>query len=178
MESDIDIILLGDRSDSRIAQSIIKSLNGEFKTVYCQAESLFISKQLTNKRTVRLYECESVLADSLSGAVIIAKKTADLKSIASQRINPSAVIVSSENERHIKQLQSSGAAVITCGMSQKDTVTLSSSEGESYIVSLQRGFKIGGKTIEPQEVSLCANEKSSYSILAAGAAVILIKDGF
>lgn len=178
MESDIEIILLGDRSDSRIAQSIIKSLSGGFKTVYCAADSLFISGQSTSGRTVRLYECGSVFASIPSDALIIAKKSADLKSVNFRELNPSAVIISSENENHIKQLQSSGAAAITCGLSQKDTVTLSSSEGESYIVSLQRGFKIGGRTVEPQEVSLCSNGKSCYSILAAGAAVILIKDGF
>lgn len=175
---DIDVILLGDKNDKKAAKKILNQLKGFCKAFHSCASSLYI-QSCSDRRSgsVRLYECESVSADDLNGAIIIAKKTADLKQILCCAYKPYAVIISSENEKQLKELQNTDFTVITCGLSPKDTVTFSSNDDNICIVSLQREFKIGKDIIEPQELAL-KNEtefKSSFSVLAAGAAVMLIK---
>ncbi len=68
--------------------------------------------------------------------------------------------------------------VITYGMSSKDTVTLSSIDGDECIVAVQRGFDtLNGDTVEPQELPVrrhgLAPEKAAA---VTGAAILLGAD--
>ena len=79
-------------------------------------------------------------------------------------------------------LKDSPVPTLTCGMSPKDTLTLSSISDSSAVVSVQREIKdLNHQTIEPCEIKInYENRFSDYELLSACAVLLLadkIKDG-
>lgn len=90
---------------------------------------------------------------------------------------PSAyfAVVGSDNREAAKMLRSDRIQTITCGLSQKDTVTFSSLDNDRAVISLQRGLKaLDGTEIEPIEVPITFKPShSEYSLLASIAVLLL-----
>lgn len=90
---------------------------------------------------------------------------------------PSAyfAVVDSENREAAKMLHNDKIETVTCGLSQKDTVTFSSLDSDRAVVSLQRRLKaLDGTEIEPVEVPVTFKPShSEYSILASIAVLLL-----
>lgn len=90
---------------------------------------------------------------------------------------PSAyfAIVDSENREAAKMLHNDKIETVTCGLSQKDTVTFSSLDSDRAVISLQRGLKaLDGTEIGPVEVPVTFNPShSEYSLLASIAVLLL-----
>ena len=86
-------------------------------------------------------------------------------------------IVSSENECGVKLLAERGIQTVTCGLSRKDTVTISSITGERVMVSVQRELQTcSGKTVQPVEIPVVLHEiKDRYIIMSCTAAMLLAK---
>lgn len=78
-------------------------------------------------------------------------------------------IVNSTSTAQIKALAKLGIPVITCGNSQKDTLTYSSVTDDGIVVSLQRSIKsLLGNTIEPLELPITNSDNLDiYSGLAS-----------
>ena len=88
-------------------------------------------------------------------------------------------VVSSSNRSLINELSRYNMPVITCGASQKDTVTYSSFTGEKAVISLQRSIiSFSGKTIEPFEISVEMDENDSIFCALAFAALLAQFDTF
>lgn len=85
-------------------------------------------------------------------------------------------ITASDNQALLKSLAGSGAQVITCGMSPKDTFSCSGKNEASASVSLLRGITGGeGKRIEPLElVFTLPTEFSVYNLLAYAAVLTIL----
>ncbi len=90
---------------------------------------------------------------------------------------PSAyfAVVDSENKNAANMLRVDGIQTVTCGLSQKDTVTFSSLDNDRAVVSLQRGLKaLDGSDIDPVEVPVAFSPShSEYPVLAAVAVLLL-----
>ena len=84
-------------------------------------------------------------------------------------------VIDSDNGEAADMLRGDGIQTVSCGLSQKDTVTFSSLENDCAVVSLQRGLKaLDGTDIGPVEVPVAiAHSHSEYSLLAAVAALLL-----
>jgi len=84
-------------------------------------------------------------------------------------------VVNSDNSEAADMLRGDGVQTVTCGLSQKDTVTFSSLENDRAVVSLQRGLKsLDGSDIEPVEVPVSFSPAhGEYPILAAVAVLLL-----
>ncbi len=62
-------------------------------------------------------------------------------------------VVSSENKGNLFKTKDKNCKIITCGLSTKDTVTLSSISENGGVFCLQRSlFTLGGKKIPPLEI--------------------------
>lgn len=84
-------------------------------------------------------------------------------------------VIDSDNSEAADMLRGDGIQTVTCGLSQKDTVTFSSLENDRAVVSLQRGLKaLDGSDIEPVELP-CSflPSHSEYPLLAAVAVLLL-----
>ncbi|CDZ23677.1 hypothetical protein CCDG5_0546 [[Clostridium] cellulosi] len=84
-------------------------------------------------------------------------------------------IIDSDNTKAADLLSSQGNQTITCGLSQKDTITFSSLENDRAVVSLQRGLvALDGSEILPVEIPVTFNTThSEYAILASTAVLLL-----
>ena len=86
-------------------------------------------------------------------------------------------ICESENKNALKVFENNKTPVITCGMNPKSTVTFSSINNDSILLSLQRTVKgINRTETEPQEIKIKLNHKyETFSVMAS--AVILLLYG-
>lgn len=81
------------------------------------------------------------------------------------------------NHKAFELFQKSNIPVISCGMNSKSTITLSSINDDTALVSLQRIISdMNGKEIEPFEFTIKLNKKyNPFSVIAS--AVILLMYG-
>lgn len=108
------------------------------------------------------------------GGIVLFRKHAPIK----QHIDiPSAyfAVVDSENRNAAGMLCNDGIQTVTCGLSQKDTITFSSLDSDRAVVSLQRGLKaLDGTNIGPVDVPITFEPShSEYPLLAAVAVLLL-----
>ncbi|HEX3025647.1 MAG TPA: hypothetical protein VHR42_00230 [Clostridia bacterium] len=86
-------------------------------------------------------------------------------------------VVDPDNADAIEMLQRNSMQTVTCGMSQKDTVTFSSLDSDRAVVSLQRELRsLSGTTIEPREFPVGFSKQPGEYQLLASAAVLLLSD--
>jgi hypothetical protein len=82
-------------------------------------------------------------------------------------------VVSSENHAGLSCLMRSGVRTVTCGMSRRDTVTLSSSVAD-IVVCLQRRLPtFTGSILEPAEYTVITESDDPVCVLLATAVRLL-----
>ena len=121
-----------------------------FKTAF-KSDSLFYTENLPPKES-----CDIVVIDGCP-------KNTD-------RVPTGTVgVVFSENLKGLECLMRSGVRTVTCGMSRRDTVTVSSSVPELVICLQRRLPNFSGPVLEPQEIpaTLVADD-ISLTLLVAG----------
>ncbi len=82
-------------------------------------------------------------------------------------------IVGSSNKQGLECLMRSGVRTVTCGMSRRDTVTLSSSVADVTVCLQRRLPVIGGGILEPAEYTV-QNSTDDYILLLLSAAARLL----
>jgi hypothetical protein len=84
-------------------------------------------------------------------------------------------IVDSSKEDLLTYVATTGLPAITCGLSAKDTVTLSSIRTDSAVINLQRAITcFDGSLAEPQEIPVSRREDAdSFALMAASAICLL-----
>jgi hypothetical protein len=84
-------------------------------------------------------------------------------------------VIDSDNGEAADMLRGDGIQTVTCGLSQKDTVTFSSLDEDRAVVSLQRGLcAIDGSDVGPAEVPVAFSpSRGGYPLLAAVAVLLL-----
>lgn len=84
-------------------------------------------------------------------------------------------VVNSGVPASIEAVSKTGMPAITCGFSPRDTMTLSSFDSDSAVLSLQRGVKcFDGSVEEPREIPLkLAYPLDSFTLMAAASVYIL-----
>ncbi len=86
-----------------------------------------------------------------------------------------AGVLDPENERAAALLRAAHIPAVTCGLSQKNTVTFSSRTPDSTVVSLQKEIRTAaGRPVEPRELPLSLSApRRDYPLLAAMAVLWL-----
>ncbi len=86
-------------------------------------------------------------------------------------------VVATDSPQVRKAVAGSGVPAITCGLSAKDTITLSSSTPDSLLISLQREItSFSGAPVEPVEIPLTLSCPRSPLLVLPVAAVLLLLD--
>lgn len=126
--------------------------------------------------TIFVFECEQIERFDWKNAVLIFKSRQRCGSYHKLKLSGNFIsIVEEGNERALKMLKGSCAPTLICGMSSKDTLTLSSVSDNSAVVSLQREIcDLNGNIIEPCEIQISHDEPFSKFELLAACAVLLL----
>ncbi len=176
----VKVFVFGDRSERKFTEKLCQILNG-FGGVLGFYNGNVI--ETGNTYEFLLCDCERLEKFDLSDAVLIFKTRQ--KNRWNHKLNVSQRVISIVNEGNQKafhMLKDSPVPTLTCGMSPKDTLTLSSISDTSAVVSVQREIKdLNNQTIEPCEIKInFENRFSDYELLSACAVLLLadkIKDG-
>ena len=83
-------------------------------------------------------------------------------------------IVGSDNKRGLECLMRSGVRTVTCGMSRRDTVTLSSSVAHITVCLQRRLPSLTGGILEPGEFSVSTEHEDYILLLLSSAARLLL----
>lgn len=85
-------------------------------------------------------------------------------------------VVDSGNDRLMRLVSGTGLPAITCGLSPRDTLTLSSIAEDSAVINLQRSVTcFGGAQVEPQEIPVQLTKSIGNFALMALACVCILR---
>lgn len=165
----LNIILVGDTKDEQISEQIISNLKSDYHIIhYNSTNTREYNKE--SQELICIYETEKI--ENIEKSILVIKNSA--KNISNDKIpSENILIIDSENQHQIKTLCNGNLSVIVCGLSEKDTITFSSRETPTALVSLQREIDFCKNIIEPQEVQINSYCKNKYPILVAGVIVII-----
>lgn len=106
--------------------------------------------------------------------IIIFKDMVDIN-IEPVKGHRAVAVLDSCNEKLIPLVASTGLPAVTCGLSARDTITLSSIGSESAVIDLQRSINcFNGSIAEPQEIPVYLGASvDSFALMAAASIYIL-----
>lgn len=169
----IPIFLLGEESDAAIRLPLCRVLERRGGVLHiCGAHA---SQYAMGQARFLLYETSRLDAVQAEQAILI------FKTRQAAHAHPLALskgivsILESENEAAARSLLNSGATALTCGLTARDTLTLSSFSDTSPVVSIQRSITaFDGHTLEPCEQPIALHAPlSGYALLSVCAVLLL-----
>lgn len=116
-----------------------------------------------------LYETETLPPDNTVDVIVIDKSTTPDMTVPIGSIG----VVLSDNREGLQTLMKSGVRTVTCGMSYRDTVTLSATLGHLTVCLQRRLPVVGGFCLEPAEFPIDSNGFTDDRLLLACAVRLL-----
>ena len=163
------VVLLSNRK-SKLEKEIVKILK-KYGTNYISDKVL--TENDGNFTIATIYKKTEILLNK--GIVVFTEKSHHFKE---QKLPIGIIGVCEENDRSAFEiLKNNRNAVITCGINNKNTITLSSIGENTLLATLQRSiYDIGGNFLEPCEFKITLSENySPFSVMSA--TVILLYHG-
>ncbi len=110
------------------------------------------------------------------GGLVVFKESFGAGGCVDRRLRCTA-IVSAGNERAVRLLSALDAQTVTCGLSGKDTVTITSFTGDSAMLALQRSVcACSGELIQPFELPVrLGRVRDRYALMSLFAAKLLMR---
>ena len=169
----IRIIVLGKNSDSSITRALLRSLG---KKICIEAFGEFGSVRTRHSSPdAILIDTESIAKIDECSTILIFKKDfcGKLPKISSK----CTAVLDESNTALLNSLIKMPFPSICCGLSQRNTLTVSSMQSGDAVISLQRElFSISGNTVEPSDISVRLRTHESYYTLMAVTAAHLLLD--
>ena len=170
------IIVYGKKEDSAISDTLQKILDFYGKYYIFNSGTAIHSKFQDNVEQEFLIIDTDVMPITQIGMkdiMIFKNEIPDLLNITLPKMF--CAVVESTNTNAISLLNNSKIEVVTCGLSNKDTLTFSSAIEDRIVISLQRSLKnVFEKIIEPNEIPMnLPDDIDRYAILSAVVTLIL-----
>lgn len=169
----IPIFLLGEESDAAIRLPLCRVLERHGGVLHvCGAHA---AQYTMGKARFLLYETGRLNSIQAEQALLIfkSKQAASARPLA---LSEGVVsILETENQAAARTLLHSGATALTCGLTARDTLTLSSISDRNPVISIQRSITaFDGHTLEPCEKRVALHAPlSGYALLSVCAVLLL-----
>lgn len=169
----IPIILYGDRKDNIIKTRLCKALKD--KKSFSYISDRIIEEPKTAESDFIIYDISGVEEIKLKKGILVFKSHLDREKSALKLSDGIINVVDPDNIAALSLLKDSPNMAVTCGMSSRCTLTISSIEENSAALSLQRKVALlSGGAAEPSEISVSMSERiDGYALLAISAVFIL-----
>lgn len=169
----IKVLVFGDRSEKLFTEKLCQVLK-EFGGVLGFCNDCAIEHEKNN--AFLFVECDQLCELNWTNAILVFKSRQKRYNFHKFKISEQTVsIVEEGNERALRILKGSPALTLTCGMSPKDTLTLSSISENNAVVSLQREIQdLNGNIIEPCEIKITYKEAFSKFELLTICGILLL----
>ena len=162
------VILVAQKKDRLFWNTLSEIVDRNFSVLHACERRLRLDR---GDAELILTDRESFDTVQAGDAVIVFKEKMelDLDALAARR---TIAVVDASNRELLAWVAAMDIPAITCGMSEKDTVTLSSMRADSAVVGFQRVFtRFGGAACEPQEFPVPLHAQTDGFALMAGAAI-------
>lgn len=167
----IEVLLLNDRKKNNYGKEIFSVLSEKLSGIYISDKEFIKKGKYPMILLAEKSEFKSI--DNKNYIVIVGEtdKSIDFNEFK----NAHTVIMQSDISRNIISFDKTDFQVIFCGMSVRDTVTLSGVIGDSSTVSFNRtAVKLNGGEISENDIIICNKGYNDFSIMAAGAVLSLL----
>lgn len=168
----IKVVLFGERKDQKLAEALVKRLSKFFHVFYTD----FLScGEVGEGREIVVVQTKSMKHIGCENVIVVFLPHASVPDII---INGQVIcLVCSDNKEQIWRLAEQSIPAITCGFSNKDTITVSSSTERAITLALQRQITtLGGAVVEPMELTLSAEDIQQQNEWMLTAALLLFSD--
>jgi hypothetical protein len=166
-----NIILCGNLSDASVSGALLPALENYGGLRYYGPDRIF---ERGNSPEFFLYDCGEAPEIGLKSGIILFKNSLQPQK-AIHIPSGFLCVLETKNYHAASLLKDTDAAVVTCGTSTKDTLSIASLENDSAVLSLQRSLKtLKGETLEPHDFTVGFSEKRSPHQLLSVCAALLI----
>lgn len=147
-----DILLCGKRSDHSLAKVLLPALARYGEVSYYHPE--LFQKGGKGKEKFLICDCEHIPQLQAEKGILLFKNSFEAEE--KLRIPPGFLcVLEPQNIKAAALLQEAGTAAMTCGMSAKDTLSISSLDYGSAAMSLQRSVPtLTGEIVEPGDITV------------------------
>lgn len=146
-----------------------------FKLISKKVSCIYVSEKTIKKRgkypKILLIESEKFKNIQTKDFIVVLGKITGFENIDWLN-NAHSIIVDKNNKENLELVKDLNSQVLVCGMSVRDTVTVTSNTLDNATVSLNRNIKGIYSTIEEREILLDKNE-NNFELMAAGTILML-----
>jgi len=166
----INIILAGNLGDKKL----LKTLNKVLPFYHSLASDSSSGFSFPDSPDILILNCSHITNLSAPNTIIVFKESFSSKNKLGN-ISGCYAITPSENNFALSVLSGKGLSSVTCGLSEKDTVTFSSFTDNSAVVSLQREIiNLFGSSVLPCDITFkFSSPPDRFSLLASCATLLL-----
>jgi len=171
----VTVLLCGSEKDIEVTNMLIAAIRS------INASLLHITAKTVSMLPPDAVESDFLILDNagihdihMMNGIVVFKS--ELSSYAEMDIPAGFIAVTdSENDKAIEILQKYSLRTVTCGLSQRDTITYSSLDSERALISQQREIKgLYGQRILPHEIPVTMKTPyKQYPLLAAMGVLLL-----
>jgi len=165
------VVVAQDNPESHFWSMLLSILAPNFSVVSTENKKIITPPAdgdllLCDARSVSDLRCDT--------AVILYKDVVQLKTKI-HAVREAVAVVDARKQELLTCVSETGLNAITCGLSTRDTITLSSIDVDSAVVNLQRSMScFDGRVLEPQEIPLkLEGPVDNFALMAASAVYLL-----
>lgn len=166
-----NIVLCGDPNDTSVSRALVSALALYGGVRYAGPDRIF---ECGVSPEYFLYEYEKLPEIGLKNGIVLFRNSVPPQGPAF--VPPGFFyVLETKNSRAAALLKGARAAVVTCGTSPKDTLSVAALEENTAVLSLQRTLKtLDGKALEPHDFTVkCSEPRSPHQLLMVCAALLL-----
>jgi hypothetical protein len=168
------VSVIGKSTDKILEEIILSQLIKTYRVTYIKNKSLV---QAGTGYEIVVADTTELKSLYIPESIIVMKNGGKIPEIPLPE--KSIIIANSENLEQLAALKNSNLNVITCGISDKDTLSCSSITSDSIVISLNRQITaFSGRKIQPLEIPLKfdKNLKAVYYPIAFTALRLILDD--
>lgn len=167
----ITVVVAANSQDKKFYNALQNILSRSFGTIHCLGRCLDARDKCAELILTDTYSFDLVYSET---AIIIVKDKECLKT-GFETSRGAVAVVDSCDKDIMSVVGETKLPAITCGLSARDTLTLSSFNEDSAVINIQRSIScFDGSVAEPQEipVTLCSSI-DSFTLMCAAAVFVL-----
>lgn len=167
----ISVLVAASNQDKKFWNAFLNILSRNFSSIHCIGRTI----------DARCDNAQLVIADTksfdlvYSDMSIVIYKDAMPMPVQLETQKQSLAVVDSCNKELLQLVSGTNLPAITCGLSPKDTITLSSINDDSAVIDVQRSIIcFDGSVVEPQEIPVTLNSPIDNFTLMAAATIFIV----
>ena len=170
------VVLYGDADDAQIGKELSAILACHGGVLHIRSSQSVHHSPDGGQTDFVLYECDTAPRFETEKGIFVFKNK--ISRYAGLKVPKGwLAVVDAGNVSALSVLQKSGISAVTCGMSAKDTLNLSSSKEFSAVVSFQRQmYSLSGQEVYEQDVPVRLEKEMDPYVILSACAVLALAD--